>query len=189
MRQDKAKYKLYGVGDVSRISGLTRNQIFYWSQTLAKITPEFKTSGRQYFDIHGILDFRLVFELQLLGLSPRTIQDIVWSHKKPKIFNWFSERIIEALFFDDPKKYEAEGFFFIIVLSEHMPVRTNKTSLGPEYIYHVGTEEDAREAVFDYRRKGPECPIDRMKSALVINLLKIIKDVEKKTGEKLEKSE
>jgi hypothetical protein len=167
---------------------LTRNQIFYWSQTLAKIKPEFKTSGRQYFEIHGILDFRLIYELQLMGLSPKTIQKIVWSYKKPKIWSWFSERIIKPVYFQDQKKYEIGGLFFIIVFSECLAEKSDGKPWGPNYGYYVGTEEDGREAIFDLNRKGPLCPTDRMKSALVVNLLKIIKDVEEKMGEKLEKS-
>lgn len=180
MKEVKAKYRLYGVGDVSRISGLTRNQIFYWSQVLAEIKPEFKTSGRQYFDIHGVLDFRLIFELQCLGLSPKTIQYLVWSQKKPKIFSWFSERIIKKLFLKDQKKYEAEGLFLVIIITEYVPARSEG-----EYIWLVGTEEEAKDAVFGLTRKEI-FPTNRMKGAMIVNLLKIIKDVEGKTGERLE---
>jgi hypothetical protein len=171
MANIKAKpKKLYSVGDIIEISGLNRNQIYYWSKTSRIITASQEVPGRQLFDLRAVLSFRLAAELYRFGLSPERVAaiiDLIGMHEI-SVDGQTEDLRREPwdIFLVNRWKYEKKGFYLI----------------GLNDGFLIGTEAEAEDAL-RYDEAGD--PL-HLRNSMIIDLLKMIHDVEEKTGETLE---
>lgn len=173
------KKKIYGVKDIVRICGLDRNQVFYWSKTFKVIEPEYITPGRQLFTFRALLDFRLIFELQHLGLRPERIRAIVFLFELIDNVPSIQRFPIWDMFLEDRPKYEQKGYYLLI--SELAGEKTGgHWPHGVECTY--GTESGIEDALLREMANDPF----KMKNSITVNLLRIIHEVEEATGECLE---
>lgn len=170
------KPKLYGVKDIVEICGLDRNKVFYWTKILNLIEPDYITPGRQLFKFEALLDFRLISELRRMGLSPDAIRSIVWIEDKVRTETgaWVRRWPIWRIFADKRDMHERLGYFLFS--------REKQTDSGPDVEYSVCTARMLSSLWFHETKQSTRT----IGSAIVINLLNIIHEVEGKAGERLE---
>ena len=171
--------KLYGVKDVIEITGLDRNRIYYWSKTLSVVKPDYMVPGRHLYKLRALLDFRLIAELLKMGIGPSRIESIVWPTRDVDVDGIGTAILPDQQFWDifieDRWKYENEGFFFIC--------REKRSKYATFDEYFAATSKQVEPIVW---HEAGQMPPPLTTSAILINLLYIIHEVEEKTGEKLE---
>jgi DNA-binding transcriptional MerR regulator len=172
--------KIYGVKEITEITGLDRNRIYYWSRTLKAIRPEYITPGRRFYQLRAMLDFRLIAELQKHGLSPGGIEPILWQASEVPDPGQKAGDIVPSIwdnFLKERPKYEREGFF---LRSAWVP--------GGDQVYVNFGEGEPAIVTEDrpYEFEGHTGFVRKESSLLIIDLLYIIHEVEEKTGERLE---
>lgn len=178
----------YTAKDVKGLLGITSSQLFHWRQTWNLIEPEIKGGGRAFKDKYSfinLLDLSLIKELNELGLEPSKIKDVLKPYDRPdapkewrgSIWNFFKNgREDKEDFFEESGKWETIPGYdkagCIIIMGKE----------GDEFfIYEIGRSGNVSSFLQGMMRRTEKAP----KTFILIDLLKIVKEVEEEMGAKL----
>ncbi len=180
--------KWYTAKDIKNILGISSGQLFHWGQTWGLIKPEVKGGGRAYknkYSFMNLLDIALIKELNEMGFEPSKIKDILKPYDHPDFPKEQRDRIWNSL---KAEREDKEEYF----------EETGKRKKFPGYdkagcLILIGKEKEGyamyfigrNEQVLDILQQTVEKEKDAPKSFIIIDLLKIVREVEEKTGEKL----
>jgi hypothetical protein len=171
----------YSVKDITGITGLSRNRIFYWSKTLGVVAPECVSPHRRKYDLRSLLDFRLIAELIKIGMGPQVIEKSIVPEKKVDADGRKSPmprgRVWDA-FIADRRRYEHKGLF-LYSKETGESLKGDGGASTVEYCHGTSAEVEANlSGILKQVSIGTA-------SLLVVNLLMIIHEVEKKAFEEL----
>jgi DNA-binding transcriptional MerR regulator len=181
----------YLAKDIRKLLGVSSGQLFHWGHTWGLIRPEIKAQGRAYKDKYSfmnLLDIALIKELNELGFEPSKIGQIIapFEHGpnlergwKGSIWDYFKDgREDTKEYFEETGEwkpypgFEKEGLLLLIEKN-----KDGEYSLG--YIGGI-------KVVLDYLKNTMrDLPHETPKSHIIVNVSRIIKDLEEKTGDKL----
>lgn len=181
--------KWYMAKDIKNILGISSGQLFHWGQTWGLIKPKIKAKGRAFKDKYlfiNLLDIALIKELNEMGFEPSKIKYILKPFEHPdapkkwrgSIWNFFKDgREDREEYFEETGKtetihgYDKAGCLILMSKSKRKysldTIDTNNVILG----------------FMKHRLK--DMKMDVPTSSIIINLLKIVRELEEKTGEKL----
>ena len=179
----------YTAKNIQDIFGISSDKLFHWKQTWRLVKPEIEVKGRAFknkYSFKNLLDIAFINELNKFGFEPSQISDIIKIFDGPdvpkewrgSIWNYFKYRRKDVPVRDEKEdsSYKYPGFEksgFLILIYQHKK----------KYVTFCG---DTKEVLDHLERHELESKDkDASKSFLIINLLKIIKEIEELTGEKL----
>jgi len=176
--------KWYQAKDIRTLLGVTSGQLFHWGQTWGLIQPEIKAKGRAFKDrysFRNLLDIALVKELNALGFEPSKIGEIIapFEHGKGNVWDYFKDGRNDSKDYDEDLDkwitfpgYDKEGFLLLI----------ERRKDGEYSIGHPGSVKDILGYLGHIMKEQPD---EAPRSNIIINLSRIIQDLEERTGEKL----
>lgn len=182
---------LFTAKDIMALLGVSSGQLFHWGRTWGLIIPEIKAQGRAFknkYSFQNLLEIALIKELNDLGFEPSKIKQIIepFDHGpaleigwKGNVWDYFRDGREDTEEYDDylKKSYTYPGFdksgCLLLITKE----KSGEYSLG--YI------DGVKGALFSLE-KSLTVPKDSVtRAAIMINLSNIVKELEKKTGERL----
>jgi len=175
---------LYTAKDVNSLLGISPKTLYHWVQTRRLLTPTTEGKGRgksNIFDIDAMATLYLIkllnnygFELGAIGWMIRGLLD---KHKSKKtIWQTYRESI---------NKFNKEGLFLTILpLKEGKQVRRIWVSTFEDAKFYLWSQLIGYDMPYI---KGTDMPKTGIKQpanlgAMIINLLELIKEVERKIG-------
>lgn len=152
------------------------------------IKPDIKSEGRAHKDkysLKNLLDIALIKELYQFGFEPSQIKNIIQPFRdNPEVpeeykdvWSYFKTgREEESEWLDEEDSYLVPGYekagCLLLIYKE-----------GEEYFLHIGNNDKVLNHIKEENLKSEERGASR--SMLIVNLLKIAKELEEDTGEKL----
>lgn len=182
--------KWYFAKDIKKYLGVTSTQLFHWGQTWSLIKPKIKAEGRAYKDKYqfvDLLDIALIKELTELGFEPSKIKHILKPFNKPDAPKKWRGRIWN--FYKDGRE-DYEEFNPATDKSDTMPGYDNAGCLiflgkseGEYSLYNLGRNNEVlgffKHAIENLNK------VDAPKISIIIDLRRIIHELEEITGERL----
>lgn len=182
--------RLFTAKDISKYIGISKSQLYHASRVCGLVKPKIKAEGRAFKDKYSftsLLDLALIEELKQFGFEPGHIKAFVNPFPKSSdapeewkgsVWNYFKAGKKDHHALDDFKEglytvpgYEKAGFLLLIFKHEG------------KYKSYRGTNDQVLDFIKDFNltieNKGDSTNL------LIINLLKIKKELEKETGESL----
>ena len=188
MTKNEIIRRWYTAKDIRQLLGISSGQLFHWGQTWGLVIPEIEAPGRAFKDkysFRNLLELALIKELNQFGFEPSQIKRILKhfdTELAPKewrgsIWNFVRDgREDDASYEEESKKttifpgFDKAGCLILIYQDEG------------EYLAYPGDNKE----VLDYIKRELEAKEGNLgKSFLIIDLLKILNELENKTGERL----
>lgn len=182
--------KWFTAKDIKNYLNITNSQLYHWSRVWGLVTPELKAEGRAHKDKYSfinLLDLALIKYLNEFGFEPGQLKKFInpfpessdapeeW---KGSIWNYYKDGRDDYDDMDDPNEgpytvpgYDSAGFFLLIFLHEG------------KYKSYRGSVEKVFSFIKDFNLKV-EGKGDST-SLLIIDLAKIIRELESETGERV----
>jgi len=181
--------KWFVAKDVNELLGVKPGLLFYWQRTWNILKPAIKAkdgSRKDKYSFSNLLDIALINELNQFGLDSNRIEKILGPYseiknspdkKRRKIWNYFKKnRTSEKDWDSENGEYVIPGFDnagCLLLIFKH----------DGKYIAHINTNSKILEFIQDFNLDKSRYKDSR--SILIIDLLKIVRDLEEKTGERL----
>jgi len=79
-----SKIKLYSTGQITKMTGISRNRLFYLSKTMGTIQPALVTPGRQLFNEQAVQEFSLAQKMWKRGFRLFFISETIKKNRGAK---------------------------------------------------------------------------------------------------------
>jgi hypothetical protein len=187
---DDTSRKWFTAKDIKKYLEITNSQLYHWSRVWGLVAPELKAEGRAHKDKYSftnLLDLALIKQLNKFGFEPGQLKKFInpfpelsdapeeW---KGSIWNYYKDGRDDYDDIDDPKEgiytvpgYDKDELFLLIFLHEG------------KYRSYRGTLDQVFSFIKDFNLKveGKDDSVNLH----MINLTKIIRELENETGERL----
>lgn len=206
MKERSLSIKQYGAMDIQRILGISRNKLFFWTRTKNLVKPdirEVRGTGRgNLFSFKNLLDIALIKNLDDAGYELNAIQwfilpgdylivDPELYEKQKSLHNTYKHKKVDRIwdFIKEHKDfYYKHGCIFLVSGEKTEGVYFINDKAGEEIVIEEKFARLKRSIIIKeelFKIIGKGTPNLELKDMYLIDLLRMIGDLEDKADDKL----